>query len=368
MRGLGVLVLTLFAGTALAEQIPGSNIASGNWRGAAYTSDSTGIFSHCVVSAGYQSGDELYMSVNADATVTVGIYSTSWQLKSGETMPVTLRVDKRAPFTGTAVAHNPQFATLVIDDFEAAMTALRKGRALVVESVYGRDKYDLTGTNKALQVTLDCALKYLDYKGKPATTQPEPKAGTTAPPVVGGLLDPRVLGDVAMAILTDQGTRDASFFTEQEAASFLSYDTVIWTRTGDGSIGGVYYRADPGSGNLGASDQTDFQVITGCDGQVQTGARDYRAMGVMVRELSALCRTSGGMVETLMTKSAVGGQLLYTFFVFDGKSTVQGSEARRKLSERAAAVALSALGGGGTGGGPVAAPSGPARPRPLGGN
>jgi hypothetical protein len=107
-------MMTVFlpATDAFAEMIPRSEFAYQNWQGAAYTFEGTSDFSHCVISASYVSGDILYLSVNAGGTVGVGVQSSNLRLSVGETFPVTLMIDGRAPIYATATAATTDFATL----------------------------------------------------------------------------------------------------------------------------------------------------------------------------------------------------------------------------------------------------------------
>ena len=173
------LTCLLVTSVAQAEVIQGSDFSHQNWSGAAYTFEGTGQFSHCAVSAGYVSGDELLMSVNADATVTVGVVSATWRMTPGQSLDARLTVDRRAPFFGTANAINEQFAALVLPDIDAALTALKRGRTLVVETSVGQGTYDLTGTSRALDKTLQCAVDYINYGGQ---AQPTPNLPANAPP------------------------------------------------------------------------------------------------------------------------------------------------------------------------------------------
>ena len=101
MLSLGFIIQGTFA---QAELIRGSQISFGNWSGGAYTYDSSGAFSHCVVSAKYKSGDTLLFSLTSEGTVGVGITSPKMNLNPGKQFPVALYVDRRQPIYGTATA------------------------------------------------------------------------------------------------------------------------------------------------------------------------------------------------------------------------------------------------------------------------
>ena len=118
MRIHGVLFgLASFPFVANAELISGSAIRYGNWSGAAYSYDTTGTFSHCAISAVYNSGETLILTVNEDATVSVGVISPNLNMTVGQTFPVALYIDNRSPLFGTAEALDANFAALRLDDF-----------------------------------------------------------------------------------------------------------------------------------------------------------------------------------------------------------------------------------------------------------
>ena len=101
---LATALICTIPALGFAAEIPGSEFSFGNWRGAAYTNDENGEFSHCAVNANYISGQTLLFSVNSNATVSVGLANPDWHLRDGERFAVRLEVDRRAPFSGYAYA------------------------------------------------------------------------------------------------------------------------------------------------------------------------------------------------------------------------------------------------------------------------
>ena len=104
-----LLFATIVFGAALmsctlarAELVNGTQFQSGAWKGAAYTSDSDGRFSHCAMSTDYQSGISMFFAISANYTWRLGWSSKSWNLNVGQTYGVVLNVDgvKHAQFTG----------------------------------------------------------------------------------------------------------------------------------------------------------------------------------------------------------------------------------------------------------------------------
>ena len=319
---------------AAAETIQGSDFGYGNWRGSAYSFDDTGTFSHCVVSASFNSGDRLYLSVNADATVSVGVESPGLKLQTGDTIPVTLRIDRRAPLFGAAEAMNDTFAILKLPQFDTAMNALQRGRMLIVESSIGTASYDLTGTNRALDAAMNCAANNLDYSSSPSVvSRPQENSGST---------DKTILFQVATGIISDLGLSDFRYFTEAESKEFLDSNGVFWSSEQAGIFGGVLTVQTNTEESLKVSDANDIAFMgRDCVGEVATASRNLDVPDTDAREIRALCVTNGSTVESLLTKVRVGKEVFYTLLVFNADAKIEGQEARRTISEGTTLKAVS---------------------------
>lgn len=327
----------LLASPALAEYIPGSDIRRGNWNGAAYTYNETGKFSHCVVSASYVSGDTLYLSVNQDATVTVGVQSPALRMQQGQEIPVTLYIDRRPPFYGRAFAVNSDFATLNLPEFEAALAALQKGRTLVVKSAVGTSTYNLTGTYRALNETLNCAVNHLNYVSAPSAP-----SQSVEPAVSAHAVDKTLLFQVATGMISDMGVSDFVYLSEAETKAIFTADAVVWKSPGMGILGGVVAIAANGIGQLKETDAQDFAFLSNsCEGEVATTARNVSMVDYQSRELRSICVDASQATESLLNKTLVGGTVLYTLLIFDQVSKVSEPKKRQEMSEQAAIRAAS---------------------------
>lgn len=334
MRVTAILFASLILpGAASAEFIHGSEIQSGNWSGGAYTFDDTGNFAHCAVQAGYNSGDTLMLTVNQDATVSVGVVSDGLTMTVGQTFPVTLYIDNRQPMYGTAEALGVNFAALQLQDFDRALSALQKGRMLVLDSPMGRGNYDLTGTYRALQAALQCAVNYLNYAGIP--TQP-----TTVQPSTG--VDQTILFQIATEMITQTGATDFQYLTKEEMADFVTGDAVYWSADQGGLLGGVQIVPLGEGQDLRSSDPGDIAFAGGgCAGELATSTRNLTTDEFQSREIRALCIADGEETEALVTKTLFGSNVLYTVLMFSGTRADVGAEARQTLSEDVAIRAAS---------------------------
>lgn len=329
--------LMLLATSASAEFIPGSDILVGNWSGGAYTYDDTGAFSHCVVSAPYVSGDTLLLSVNENASVTVGVVSPVLKLQPGQEIPVSLFIDNRAPFYGSAIAQDTNFATLVLFDFENALTALQKGRTLVIESAAGSGSYDLAGTFKALNQTLECAVRHLNYTAKPSASAPPIDQAASSTPI-----DRTLLFQVATGMIADMGISDFVYLSEADTSAIFGSDAVAWKSQTVGILGGVVTVSANGLEQLKQTDGQDFDFLSkSCDGDVATTARNVSMTDYQSRELRMVCVEGESTTESLLNKTLIGNTVLYTLLVFDGTSQVSEPIERQQMSEQAALRAAS---------------------------
>ena len=325
------VVSLLCLAPAKAEQIRGSYYSYGNWGGAAYTNDRTGEFSHCTVSAAYQSGDSLFFSVNRTATISVGVASPAIrQLSSGAKVPVSIYVDRRPPFFGTATVISDDFAVLEIPEFQRALDAFKKGYTLVVEGGGLRGVYDLTGTFRALSKALQCARTYYNFAAK-----------APAPSTSGS--DKTRTFQLASMIISELGIKSFRFLTPKELQEKNWQNTVAWVSPELGISGLSLIMPRAQVDNLRQTDPQDTQwLASGCDGDYAATSRgvDTNSGTNLVREIRLLCDTETGESELFLSKMFSGSEIVYTMLRFDTGFSARGtSSSPADLSEQAALVA-----------------------------
>lgn len=318
-------VACFFSIAATAEQIPGSDFSYQNWQGQAWTFAGTSTFSHCAISASYVSGDILILSVNSDGTVGLGVQSSGLQLTAGETFPVTLSVDSRPPIYATATAAASDFAGLHIPNFDEAMTSLKKGRLLRIDSAVGQATYDLTGTFHALDAAKECAFRNISYNG------------ATPPNLTSYSVDKTVLFQVATQMISDLHVTDFNYMTEQQGLAAFEVDGVFWTSSSNGLVGGV---ASVPKGSLLRLSETDGSDVTflskRCGGDLATTFRSIPATDVLIREVKAVCIKDGVATESHMTKALIGDTVVYTMLIFSGATEQSEPISRDEISANVA--------------------------------
>jgi hypothetical protein len=310
---------------ASAEQIPGSEFSYQNWQGQAWTFAGTSTFSHCAISTPYVTGDILILSVNADGTVGLGVQSSGLRLTAGETFPVTLTVDSRPPIYATATAAASDFAGLHIPNFDEAMTALKKGRLLRIDSAVGQASYDLTGTFHALDAAKECAFRNMSYNAAPP-----PSLAPTS-------VDKTVLFQIATQMISDLHVTDFNYMTEQEGLAAFETDGVFWTSSSNGLVGGIASVPKGSLLTLSETDGSDVAFLSKrCGGDLATTFRSIPATDVLIREIRAVCIKSGVVTESHMTKALIGDTVVYTMLIFNGAAEQSSPISRDELSANVA--------------------------------
>ncbi len=318
--------LMLLSSAAFSEEISGTNYSYGNWIGAAYTFTGTNDFSHCVVSAPFLSGDTLFLTVNRNATVSIGVQSPALDLVAGQTFPVTLVVDRRAPIYATATAVDSKSAMLNIVQFEMAMDALQRGRTLFINSAVGNAQYDLTGTYRALEYTLQCAMANSRYHPPVTAADSSVENGT----------DKTMLFQVATQMISELQVSDFRYLTPQEVTARFQSDGVFWTSDASGITGGVAMLPLGSNKSLSDTDGDDVDFLAkGCKGEVATTFKPIAMPDMLAREIRALCIDGEMHSESLLTKVLIGDQVLYMLLMFSGDESVVAPVSRQERSEQA---------------------------------
>lgn len=338
----GSLLLALTATGGNAGPIEGSGFSYGNWSGWAYTFDGIEAFSHCGVAASYVSGDNLAFSINRDASISIALSNANWNLRVGQTFDVEVKIDRRAPFYGTAEAISKTAARLVIRDFERALRAIQKGYTMTIIANGRQGVYDLTGTFGALERAKRCAQMYYDY---PRIAAPQPSLdrphayGSAAQPGAKRQVDPAIAGEsvdiaylyqLATVMITEAKIDDFQYLTEQEMASLGLSNAVVWRSESRGMIGGVsaFYTnrninlGALGANILGANAQT-------CSGDIVTGSRAIEHATFPGRESRAVCSAGDDSYELFLTHTLVEDILVTLLLIFSGNKAIQTPESRQ---------------------------------------
>lgn len=330
-RRLNLLSLALWgclgASTVSAGAIPGSEFSYENWQGAAYVGEETNEFMHCGVGALYRSGDYLYFTVNRDATVTVAVHNSLWKLKPGDSFAVSIYIDRRAPFYGTATAISENAAALKIVDFERALRSIQKGYTMTIISDTGwKGIYDLTGTYGALERAKQCALAYYNYPyygrsplPQPLASAPHSPAKQEMPGSSGRSIDIAYLYQISAAMIAAADIDDFRFLTESEKRELkLLQDAVYWVSESNGIFAGVSARFVDGDIDIKQFDSENIKSISdGCAGDVAATAQEIHGSEYPAREIRGACVIGDSGYAIYLTEMKIQNLLLEILMMFD---------------------------------------------------
>ncbi|MGE0424164.1 MAG: hypothetical protein AB7O88_18000 [Reyranellaceae bacterium] len=182
-RAIAFAAALMVGAAARAELINDTQFQSGNWKGAAYTSDSTGRFSHCAMSTAYQSGISMFFAISQNYTWRVGWSNKGWNLNVNQNYTVYLSIDGVSAGALQAKAVNRQFAVAELPAQGTLFDRFRQGNLLTMVSGNDRFQFSLLGTNAALTALINCTRVQIAA----APPQPQPTSPSPAGPRPGPL-------------------------------------------------------------------------------------------------------------------------------------------------------------------------------------
>ena len=162
----GVMTLT----ASYAEAAKYRSIQYGTWKGGIYVRNSTGEFSHCVVSAKYKNGLTLLFSVTKGLQWKVGFSKPTWKLDEGKSYQVLYQVDRKKTKKGKARATTAKLAVIDLPPSSNLFKQMRRGNILRIKAGEDILAFKLTGTNVMLGRLLRCAQRNRDLQVAPAVS------------------------------------------------------------------------------------------------------------------------------------------------------------------------------------------------------
>ena len=158
MKRLIASVLAIFVASVLSSSAsargPHGSIRVGNWSGGAYTSDTTGAFSHCAAGASYQNGFFLIVSQTANSSWTLGFQNSNYYAGKGRTFPLVVTFDGQATYRlfGIGISDGFFAATLPL----AALNQFKKSRLMVLEWAGDSFQFSLSATGQLVSTVANC--------------------------------------------------------------------------------------------------------------------------------------------------------------------------------------------------------------------
>lgn len=197
MRASLGLLVTLLAAPSLAADIPGTEFASGNWYGAGETG-SDGRFLDCYISVGYVNGEQLWVGLYGDDSLTVFLSQPGTGFTPGKTYPASLMTEMGLPVHGNAYAVDQNFISFTLDGLDQSVDYLTQGVYLRLLGVGIDQSFDVRGMGGALAQARAC-LALQTGGGPVATTAPAtPEPAKPALGASGGAQPVQMARDAAM--------------------------------------------------------------------------------------------------------------------------------------------------------------------------
>lgn len=149
----------------------------GGWSGGAYTSDRTGEFTHCAISAAYRSGISVVFVIDPKLQWSMGFVNKRWALGKGSTYDVSYQIDRGPIVNAKALAIGTDMVRIRLLDSSKLFEDFQKGYELAVMTQGQTFRFSLTDSSAALSRALSCAIR--NAPGASASTT-NPFAGRNA--------------------------------------------------------------------------------------------------------------------------------------------------------------------------------------------
>ncbi len=188
IRFVFLAAMVALAGPAWAtDSIPGSTLHYGNWDGSAFADDNG--FTHCAISAPYQSGITLHFAIDRKYLWRMGFSHPNWTMRAGDSFGIVYQIDGYRSVSAEATVIDPTFAMAELIATERLFNQFRRGNTLRVRSGGETYSFSLRGTSKALAIALQCVNRWIDYRPYRAPEQPAPPVASNEPAPSGSASD-----------------------------------------------------------------------------------------------------------------------------------------------------------------------------------
>jgi hypothetical protein len=290
-----VLWIPMAAADASAEGRQIWQFSSGNWVGGAWASEE-GSFSYCAVSSSFVSGIQLAFAITADYELEIALGRDDWDLPPGEVYTVSLFVDRKPLGSFEATPTRGDVLLIHIGPRADVLRSLRMGYLFHVDAAKDDFYFDLSGSNQALEKTLECVRLRTALSSDPRNpfAEGEGEANPFAPR--GEEREARVAIE---QLLNAAGLDDVVFV--QPAAVGLDDASVAWVASG-GVIGGLIVVEGPGLDVDQAMGIFVGSAGAGCRGRFASGSSPSRSHpNGRIKRLSGACEGPEGNLYFVAT-------------------------------------------------------------------
>jgi len=189
----GALLSMVFSIATAEARGPYGSINVGNWKGGAFTSDQTGIFSHCVAGANYDSGIYFMVMIDQGSGWSLAFQHPKWSFANGQSFPIALTFDGQSPFYVQGVAVGTSLVKVPMPTNSALIAQFRKAKAMTAFTQGQLFQFKLDQTAVLLPTLANCVAVVKQQGVANAgdfAVRLAPKPVATALPPVGGSLRP----------------------------------------------------------------------------------------------------------------------------------------------------------------------------------
>lgn len=131
------------------------------WSGGAYTNDTTGKFSHCVVYAEYAEGTNLQYMITASWQQSLGLFNSTWNIDKNQPYTASVSIDGSPPIQVKAVAYDAAGVRLELPGSEAILNKLKNGSNLVITTPARKFSFLLTDSSVAFERVRQCVSAHI---------------------------------------------------------------------------------------------------------------------------------------------------------------------------------------------------------------
>lgn len=156
-----LLIGVLAAGAAEAAEVSG--FTSGQWIGAAHTSD-VGTFAYCEAGTLFKSGTSLVITKDRSTSWSLSLVDQRWHLPTGYHYPLQVRFDEGPWLTLDSAAESTSLLRIDLPADGTLLTLIRRGHSVQITSGSFDKRYDLAGSAEAMSKLEDCVRAQLDLE------------------------------------------------------------------------------------------------------------------------------------------------------------------------------------------------------------
>lgn len=289
----------------------------GAWTGYSYYD--SGKFTHCAMSAEYQSGDLLLFSINRNGDLVVSVANPTWKLPVGAQTRILISIDRFPPISATAENLDTDLAAATFSDAGDLFYELRRGYVMRIDAGGNTLVYNLTGTYRALQRLLSCTageLGVASIAGQAGNGPFGSSNGNSTPTASANagaeVIETSELLVLASNILSDAGITGYRILSAKEAEKFPGYP-VVWVGPGQQTFGALTgLRLTDRSLSLADAVSTiGAMTLSGdassCAGEYASGIKDETSnAGIITKKLFTACRTKNS-ADTVLVQYVIFG-------------------------------------------------------------